>query len=419
MAVRTDTFSRDVWWNVVSLGVAGVCGVAVNYLIGIRYGAAVLGVFNQVFAIYIVASQLAVLGVHSSVLYHLAASQTAEKRVIVTSALLITLAQALAIAVPFLAVAAPFSALLDSPDVATGMWWAAPGLVCFALDKVVLAACNAEQRMRAYAIFQGGRVVLMAAALGGCVILDVDGATLPVILSIGEGATLVCAVLAIRDLIGPAPLAVMRRWWRTHLRFGARGFLAGLFGELNTRIDVIILGAFASDAIVGAYSFAALVAEGLYQVLIALRTNYAPIMVRLLARRDDAELQRVLRKARDRTYLGAAAMAVVCALGYALVVPLLTRDPDLQRSWLYFAILLAGMAAAAGYTPFNQLLLWAGRPGWHTVMIVIVVASSAALCTGLVALWGAVGAAAGVALTYAGSILLLKAMVARVIALRV
>ncbi len=415
-----DTFSRDVWWNVVSLGLAGVCGLAANSLVGLEYGAATLGVFNEVFAIYIVVSQLAVLGVHSSVLYYVAASRDLdEKKAIVTSGLLVALVTSLAMGAVFVAIARPAAWVLGSPGVATGMWWAAPGLVCFALDKVVLAACNGVQRLRAYAIFTAGRMVLMAATIAVCALVGAPGTMLPVALSIGEGLTLLCALITIRDHLGRAPREVMRRWRRMHLHFGARGFVAGLFGELNTRIDVLILGAFASDAIVGAYSFAAVLAEGAYQVLIALRTNYAPIMVRMLAARDDRELLRVLCKARDRVYLGAVVLGVVSAVGYALVIPHLTHDPDLQRSWIYFAILLSGMVAASGYTPFNQLLLWAGRPGWHTVMIVIVVATSAALCTSLVAVWGAVGAATAVAITYAGSVVLLRVMVAKVIDVRV
>jgi O-antigen/teichoic acid export membrane protein len=419
MAEDGKTFSRDVLWNVASLGIAGVLGVAINSIVGKVYGAAALGIFNQVFAIYIVVSQLAVLGVHSSTLFYLAAShEPDEQRTIIGAALRVTLVQALVIGGGFAAVALPFAHLLDSPEVATGIWWAAPGLVCFALNKVVLAALNALRRMRAYAVFQACRIVVMAAALGVLCVLRVDRATLAVILSIGEAVTLAGALWTLRDRLGRTVAADRRRWARTHLRYGARGFLAGLFGELNTRIDVIILGAFVSDAIVGAYSFAAILAEGAYQILIALRTNYAPIMVRLLARGEADELTRTIHKARGRIYLGALGLGALSAAGYALVIPHLTSDPDLQGSGIYFAIVLAGMVAASGYTPFNQLLLWGGKPGWHTVMIAIVVGSSAVLCCVLVALWGAVGAAAAVALTYAGSIVLLRGMVARVLHLR-
>ena len=57
-----DKFSRDVIWNIASLGVAGVFGVAINIVIGLVYGSAALGVFNQVFALYLLLSQFVLFG---------------------------------------------------------------------------------------------------------------------------------------------------------------------------------------------------------------------------------------------------------------------------------------------------------------------------------------------------------------------
>ena len=418
-ALWGDKFSQGVLWNIVSLGIAGVGGVAVNYLVGQVYGAAGLGVFNQVYAGYIVMSQLAVLGVHSSVLTHVAASTDgAERRAIVTSALPLTFMTALAMCALFAASAHPLARLLDSPEVAEGILWATPGLLCFALNKVILAALNGLQRMRAYAIFQAGRVVFMALGFVGCVLVHAGRATLPVILTIGELVTLVLSIGTIADHLGRTPRAALRRWTGLHLRFGVRGFLSGLFGELNTRIDVLILGYFVSDALVGAYSLAAMIAEGVYQVLIALRTNYAPVVVRLLGESAD-ELVRTVRRVRNRVYVAALVFATIAALGYALVVPRITHDPELQRSWIYFAVLLAGMVLSSGYVPFNQILLWARRPGWHTIMIVVVVATSALANVALVARFGTIGAACATAATYAFSVVLLQLFVARVLRLRI
>lgn len=414
-----NTLSRDILWNIAGLGIAGVCGVGVNYWVGVAYGAAALGVFNQVFAAYTVVSQLAVLGVHSSVLYHVAAShERGERRAVLSSALLVTFGIAIVMAGLFVALAEPVARLLDSPGVAHGMWLAAPGLVCFALNKVVLAALNGAQHMRAYATFQAGRVVLMTVALGGCIVVGAAPSTLPVILTIAEGTTLALALFAARDMLG-RPGAAFGHWLRVHLRFGLRGFLSGLFGELNNRIDVLILGAFSSDALVGAYSFASLIAEGLMQILVALRSNYAPIVVRLLADQHGDELTRFVRKARNRTYLGALVCGALAVGGYLLVMPFMTHDADLQRSGVYFAILLAGIVTAAGYMPFNQILLWGGRPGWHTVLCALIVGSSAALCIALVATASAVGAAVGMALTYAVSTVLLRVIAARVLRVRI
>jgi O-antigen/teichoic acid export membrane protein len=415
--VPASKFSRDVLWNVASLGIAGVCGIGLNYLIGEFYGAGVLGVFNQVFAAYLVFSQLAALGVHTSILTHGAAEpDPAARRTIFTAGLAVIGAQAAVTAVVFAALAPLVGALVDSRDVGTGMLYAAPGLACFALNKGALAVLNSLQRMRWYAVFQAGRVVMMAVGFGVFALADLPAAALPIILTIGEASVLAAALIAISDQLGRGPL---RAWAGRHWRFGVRGFLSGLFSDLNTRIDVLILGVFAGDAIVGAYSFAAILAEGVYQILIALRTNYAPILVRLLAAGDTASLHHTIARGRNRTYLGAAGVAVLAIAGYAVIVPLITRDPLIQHSWVYFAILIAGMTASAGYAPFGQLLLWAARPGWHTILVALIVGAGAAANTGLVYALGALGAAVATAATYAWSAIALKLLAGRILHLRI
>ena len=49
------------------------------------------------------------------------------------------------------------SEVLQSPDVAQGMRFAAPGLFFFALSKVGLGALNGLRRMRAFAVLSAGR----------------------------------------------------------------------------------------------------------------------------------------------------------------------------------------------------------------------------------------------------------------------
>jgi O-antigen/teichoic acid export membrane protein len=60
-----------------------------------------------------------------------------------------------------------------------------------------------------------------------------------------------------------------------------KSFFSNVLLQMNTRIDVLVLGLFWSDHIVGIYSFAATLAEGVYQLLVVLRTNYNPMLVRL------------------------------------------------------------------------------------------------------------------------------------------
>jgi len=273
-------------------------------------------------------------------------------------------------------------------------------VMCFALSKVCLATLNGLGRMRWYSVLQAGRVVLLLAAFGGCVAAGTSRAVLPIVLTVAEVITLACALVALRDLLGSRAIGDLSRRARAHLAFGTRGFMSGVLTELNTRVDVLMLGYFSSDTVVGVFSFAAILAEGVFQVLVALRTNYAPICARLLARDDRGELVALIRRGRDRTYLIAIPAAALAVLFYGAVGELLLSQRVIADSWPYFAVLLAGMALASGYMPFSTLLLYARRPGaytWLTLTVVLVnVVANAILIPAL----GPIGAAIATALAF-------------------
>lgn len=411
-------FSRDFVWNVVALGVSGVLGIALNYLISEVYGAAALGSFNQVFAAYILFSQVAALGIHLSALQRIAICDSASERsAIASSALVAAAVQASLTAAAFFLSAPLFASFLDSADVGEGMRWAAPGVLFFALDKVLLGCLNGLRRMRWYAILTAGRFVTMVAAFGVASFLEVDAARLPLILSAAEIVTFFAASIACSDLFARVPWDRMGHWIRAHVAFGSRGFMSGVLSDLNTRVDVLMLGYFAGDAVVGVYSFAAILAEGFFQLLTVLRSNYAPVLAKLLADGARQELHDLICRGRNRTYLAALPLGLVAVAGYALLVPWVTSDPQLDASWLYFAILAAGIVAAAGYIPFSQLLLHAHRPGWHTWFMLAVVGSNIVANAVLIPWIGPAGAAIATAIAIIGSVVLLKLLSRRLLGL--
>lgn len=413
-------FSRDVAWNVASLGVVGACGILFNYLIGTVYGAVALGVFNQVFAVFLLGSQLGALGIHYSVLKYVAGVDAREERRAITgAALLVTAVVGAAFAGVVYAAAPLIGRALDSAEVTTGTRYAAPGILLYSLSKVTLAALNGLRRMRAYALLFAGRFVFMIAGFAACVALDVDRAALPVILTVAELATFALSLVALHGELGVVPAAALRRWAAEHARFGSRGFGSGMLAELNTRLNVLVLGGFAGDAIVGAFSFAAVLAEGILQLLVVLRTNYAPLLIRMWIEGRRDELVALVHRVRVRVYGGAVLVGAAVVGGYALVVPAVTASPELAGSWRFFAVLVAGMVASAGYQPFLQLLIYAGLPGLHTILMAASLALNAAGCVALIALVGPIGAALAAALTFVATVVILRVLVARRLGIRI
>lgn len=70
--LMADRFTGDVAWNIGSLVFLAAGGLIINGVIVSLRGADALGVFNQVYAFYIVLSQIGVGGLQHSVLKQVA-----------------------------------------------------------------------------------------------------------------------------------------------------------------------------------------------------------------------------------------------------------------------------------------------------------------------------------------------------------
>ena len=96
---------------------------------------------------------------------------------------------------------------------------------------------------------------------------------------------------------------------RVHLVYGTKSAVSGMLLELNSRVDVLMIGYFLDDARVGIYSFASTLAEGVFQLLVVLQNNYNPLIARSLTQGADApgpaqeEFHAMVRRGKRTTYL--------------------------------------------------------------------------------------------------------------------
>jgi O-antigen/teichoic acid export membrane protein len=457
-------FRSDVLWNIAALGVAGVAGVLLHVFVGIAYGKAPLGVFNQVFAVYIVASQLAVLGLHFAALKFVAEHEDrpAVASAVMRAALLGVVLLALPVAGVVAWLAEPISGWLDSPAVREGLWWAVPGLVLFAVNKVLFAGINGRRLMRWFAVLTALRPVAMTATAAGLWLADAPPAMLGLVLTVGEAAVLPWGLGVLTPMLlarpsapppwqggagggsaveppmkpdderdrkldpHPSPLPARERgpdgsvrWWIPRLfNFGIRGFATGMLSELNTRVDVLMLGWLASDAVVGLYSFAAIAVEGLYQLLVVLRNNYNPLLVQRLAAGDRQGVRALARRGK----LAAWGLMSLVGLAAVLLMPpalwLLGADQQYAGATTLLAILMLGVVLGAGYTPFGTVLMQAGRPGAQTLLTLGLVALNIAGNALLIPRYGAVGAAIATGASFVAAAVLVAAAARLVLKVR-
>jgi len=412
---------RDVVWNLVPVGLLGVVGLGLSFVIARWWGASAFGVFNLVTTAYFAFAVIGACGLQYSVLRAVAEQPEARDRVaaIVVGALVPNLVLAAASTAVFVAIRPLIARWLDSPAVGEGMLWAAPGLFCFAVNKLLLGVVNGLRRMRAFAIYTSLRYGLIAAGLVIARVEDVAADHLAAIWTFTEGVLLIVLIGELVATVSLRRAAGWTAWTKQHLDYGVRGVLATLAYEINTKLDVWMLGVLIADkAAVGIYALAAALNEGVMQLAVVLQNNVDPVIARLVANDDLAELQAMVKRSRRWFVPALAGVCAATAAVFPAVIPWLIGNSAFAAGAIPFAILMAGMAIASPYLPFAHLLLMAKRPGWHTVLLVTAIAVNVLGNVVLIPRFGLAGAAGSTAATIVTSALLLRALARRRIGVR-
>jgi O-antigen/teichoic acid export membrane protein len=409
-------FEQGVLWNFGSIAILSVCGLLLLRVIPDLYDTGALGIFESVWVVYIFASQLGSGGIDRSALRALAERRDDPREIgrIVTGALLPAAVQAALVAAALYASRDFWAGLVELPEVADGIAYAVPGLFCFALNKVALGIVNGLQRMRAYAVYQSLRYLLMLAGPFVVHALGWPAARVAFLFTFAEvllSLVLACELL----LVIPRPRGGWLAWAPLHLRFGARSLVSGVLLELNTRLDVWMIGYFGLGKLQIAYYAVALhIAEGVFQLITVLQSNFNPVLARHIARGEHVELAAFVRRGKRFTWLLMGSIALVAVLGYPLGVGVLMGQPEyVEQGWWAFGWLMTGIALAAGYLPFQQILLMANRPGWHTVFMCATVVCNGVGNAILIPRYGIAGAAIATGSSFLASAVLIRVLAAR------
>ncbi len=399
---RSHKLTRDIGWTLGSFVVLAVSGMVINLVVAGARDAAALGVFNQAYAVYIIASQLATLGLHYSVLRHAAlheADEAVRGRMFFTAAVCALGLGALA------AVVVGFGAglvgtIFESAATGRAVAWAATGLLLFSLNKVLLAYLNGLRRMRAFAILQGLRYLVVMAVVCAVAASPLPIETATVAFLVAETATVAGALAYLARNHLARHLHFDRGWLQTHIRFGSKGLAAGMFAEFNSRIDVLLIGVFLPDREVGIYSFAAMMVDGVYHVLAMIRINFNPVLVGALRDGDHAQATGLRRQSARFVLPATLAMGLMAVLALWVLANWVVPHKDLHEGMPSLLILMSGLVLVSAFVPFDNLLMVSGHPGYQTLQQVITVTANAAVAVLLLPVLGIAGAACGTALSY-------------------
>jgi len=274
-------------------------------------------------------------------------------------------------------------------------------LLFFSLNKVLLAFHNGFRRMKAFAFFQLLRFLMMFLVLLIFYFQGVAATYLSVSLGIAEFTLFVfMAIYSFRMIALKFSRFRFFVWQRIQFRFGMRALLGNVLLDVNTRVDVFILGVMLSDAAVGIYSFASTFAEGFQQLPVLLRNNLNPILTRLHARYNTALTERIIKRMVLQSYKLIGLLAIVAIVGFPLVFVVFNIKDEPWLIWGVFAILVGFCGLTGGYQPLNMLFNQWGAPFKQTQFIAVVFVANLILNLVFVPIFGILGSALGTGISY-------------------
>lgn len=414
-------FTSGVIWNLGSLAFLALAGFVLNIIIGRIYGPEALGVFNIAFALYILLSQLGSFGLHFSVLQAISANAGRDQGAVDAAAsqgLIVATIIAAAATLIGLAGTPLLSNVFDAPDLTMAWLLILPGLFFFSINKLLFAVINGARHMRTFAVLQACRYVLILVVLFVLIWRGAPASWLTLTLTLAELALAPLLLFYASHVTTAWPWRDQLGWRRRHLSFGGRVFLSGAILELNTRVDVLMIGFFLDAAKAGIYSVALLIAEGVFQLVFVLRNNINPLLARFAA---DGDVSGLLKLSRKTVLIMTPAMLVVASLGW-LLFPVFEwiafGSTEFAEARGPLLALLLGLAVSSGFLIFNMLLSQAEKPGLHSAYVGAVLIANAVLNVVFINTLGIVGAAVATSLSYAFSAVLLVVLARRVLGLR-
>lgn len=419
--MKLNKLGLDLSWNYLSFAVLAVSGLLINFIVAYFYSSEGLGIFNQTYALFVIFSQFSSFGIHYSVL-KLSSEESKDLKSsseILISGMLSVLLISLLFSLLLYLLSGLLADLLESPFMSTTIKIASAALIFLSLNKVLLSFINGQERLRLFAIGNILRYIFMLLSLIALIFLRFPIKDISYIFLISEFSLTIFCLIFVFKVFKPFKVQAIYKRSIKHLRFGLKALLSGLSVELNSRVDVVILGIFASDAIVGAYSFFALVAEGFYNVYVVVKNILNPKVTKLLKVKDYLNLKKLISKTQRIIYPISIILVLMISVFIFFIIPYIPDSNIFYENYLTLIILMTSILLISGFIPFEIILTLGGRPGLQSLQTMITLVLNITLNVVLIPWYLAFGAAFATALSWIFGVIILNIFVFRYIGVRI
>ncbi len=390
--------------NFASFGLLGVAGLAVNYVVARQFGPAGLGTFNFAYSVYILLSQIAVGGCHLAILRYAAMYEPDSDdgkirfRIALIEAVKISLVTAGLFGAALL-VGYQFGM---EKELAVSLLWTVPALLFFSISKCCINYFNGIERLKTVGFLNSGRALMM---MGFTIIAcQVGGSAEHAVATF----LLTEVVLAAICLVGLGCAHIGKDTGNNRVEeirhevrgFGWRAMPGNIMADVNSRVDVLMLGLLTNKVQTGLYSLPGMLLDGLFHFTVVLRTIVNGKLGRAQSQGDVAALKKLFKIGVLMSFGVTLPMAAVIYFTFPLIIRYGGLDPSFIAGQEPFLILMVLFCLASGFLPFVMAPNQFGMPGRQTTFFAIVFGSNVIGNLVLIPLWGIKGAALATGISF-------------------
>lgn len=403
-----------------AFAVMAASGLVINTSIISRYDADTLGVFNQVYALFVVYSQVAGLGIQYSVLRNSTKYESYPDQL--SKCVWSSCLSSVLCAVPAVLVLYFLSDIIglafDSQPLAESVPVIVPAIVLFCLNKNFINVLNGLQYYRLYAVAQCLRFSVLVIYVFVISLLRYNPVALPFAFLVSESVLFLFLQFFMNRIVPFGFASLSWVWVKNHLAFGFKGFMTGVFLEINVRVDVLMLGLFCSDYLVGVYSLASMFFEGINSVTAVIRTITNPKIVHVVAASKGSDVGVLFRRSGGLALLASGLLIAAVLFCFKNYGGIFVEVEQLVPAYEVLFILCCGAFIYSAFSPFVMVFTQVGRPDIQTLFFFLVTLTNIIFNLLLIPFYDIYGAAIATSMSFSLCGVLLLTMSSKYLSLQ-
>ena len=290
---KKSKFTEDFFFILFASGLAGFSAIFIQSIIGGFSSTENIGIYAQVFTLYVFFTTISNFGIETSTLKH--ASVYPEnldylKNVLSTSSILISLISFIIIAVLYFA-AKFFPEIFSSVKVLEGFIYSLPAIFLFALNKNFSSFLSGLRIISIYSIIRSSRwlLILIFSFLLLWYNLDFKYFFLSFVLS-----ELIIFCFFIVYLSKYLFLKLNFYWFKIHLKYGITNLTSLIFSILSSGVIIIISGYYLSEIHTSKVSFIVTFSSIFILISNSIQINFNPVFAKKWSENDNKGIQQYL-----------------------------------------------------------------------------------------------------------------------------